>query len=70
VRRRDPAVLHAPIEEGHKSSALCHLANIAYRTGRTLEFDPVKETILGDPEASALLTREYRDPFRVTGGFV
>ena len=63
VRSRDSSKLHAEIEEGHKSSALCHLANIAYRVGRTLEFDPAAEKIVGDTEASSLLTRNYREPF-------
>ena len=36
MRSRKPGDLLAEIEEGHRSSALAHLANIAYRTGRTL----------------------------------
>ena len=31
---------HSPIAEGHKSTLLCHLANMAYRTGETLHCDP------------------------------
>jgi hypothetical protein len=33
VRSRKPAELYGPIEEGHVSSALCHLGNISYRIG-------------------------------------
>jgi hypothetical protein len=40
--------------------AIVHLSNIALRAGRSLDFDPRTETILGDPEASALLSRTYR----------
>ena len=47
------------------ASALAHLGNIAYRTGRTINFDPGKEEIIGDAEASALLTRPPRKPFVV-----
>jgi hypothetical protein len=65
VKSRDPGVLNAEIEEGHKSAALCHLANISYRLGRTIEFDPASEKCTGDKEANALLTREYREPFSV-----
>jgi predicted dehydrogenase len=54
---------NADIEEGHKSTRLCHLGNIAYRLGRTLRFDAKTETIIGDPEANKLLGREYRKPF-------
>lgn len=51
----------ADIATGHLSASLAHLANVATRVGRTLEFDPVSETIAGDPEADALLGRRYRD---------
>lgn len=46
---------------GHLSASLCHLGNIATRLGRTLQFDPVQESIIGDNEANALIQREYRD---------
>ena len=65
VRKRDPSILTAPVEEGVISAGLCHLANIAYRLGRTLTFDPKTETFPGDPEANKLTTREYRKPFVV-----
>lgn len=65
VRSRNPADLTAEIEEGHYSSALCHLANIAYRTGRTLTFDPQRERFVNDPDADKLLTRPYRPPYVV-----
>jgi predicted dehydrogenase len=55
----------ADIEEGHKSTRLCHLGNIAWRTGRTLAFDGSKETIAGDAEAAKLLGREYRKGFEL-----
>jgi predicted dehydrogenase len=51
---------HADIEINHLSTALCHLGNIATRVGRVVRFDPTGEKILGDPEAAALLRREYR----------
>ncbi|HFE53113.1 MAG TPA: twin-arginine translocation signal domain-containing protein [Bacteroidetes bacterium] len=65
VRARDPKLLNAPIEEGHISSALCHLANISYRLGRSLDFDPQKEQFIGDEEANVMLTRKYREPYVV-----
>ncbi len=51
---------HADIEEGHKSTLLCHLGNIAHRTGRELTIDPKNGHILNDPEAQSLWRREYR----------
>ena len=64
VRSRNPDDLGVEIEEGHYSSALCHLGNIAYRLGRTVNFDPVEETF-DDDEANAMLSRDYREPFAV-----
>ncbi len=54
---------NADIEEGHKSTRLCHLGNIALRLGRTIEFDAAAETCRGDAEANRLLSRTYRAPF-------
>jgi predicted dehydrogenase len=59
---RDGSRLSAPIEEGHRSVGLIHLANIAIRLGRSLDFDPQSEKIVGDDEATHLLTRNYREP--------
>lgn len=57
---RGEAKLAAEIEEGAKSTLICHLANIAYRTGRTIHFDPAKGHIARDKQAEALWDREYR----------
>jgi len=51
--------LHSPIEEGNKSNLLCHLGNIAQRTGRTLNIDPVTGQIMNDPGAMKLWSRSY-----------
>ncbi|HAX42633.1 MAG TPA: gfo/Idh/MocA family oxidoreductase [Solibacterales bacterium] len=65
VRSRDANHIHAEIEQTFLSTALCHLGNIAYRTGRDLRFDPTALTFPGDAEANRLLTREYRAPYIV-----
>ena len=56
---------NADIEEGHKSTRLCHLGNIAYRVGRSIKFDDKTETIINDDEANKLLGRAYRSKFAV-----
>ena len=63
VKARKPELLHAPVVEGHLSSALCHLGNISYRLGRALTVDPATETLGKDAEANAMLSRDYRSPF-------
>ena len=65
MRSRKQADLNAPIEEGAISTMLVHLANISYRLGRTLNFDPQTYTCPGDKEATAMFTRSYRAPFVV-----
>ena len=51
---------NADILEGLRSVSLIHLANIALRTGRSLDFDTTNNQITGDEEANRLLTRTYR----------
>jgi len=59
TRVREGKLDSSPIAEGHKSVLLCHLANIAWRSGRVLTTDKRNGHILGDPEAMALWGREY-----------
>lgn len=63
VRSRNPQRLTADIAEGHLSSSLCYLGNIAYQTERTLRFDPPSERFIDNEDANRLLTRDYRAPF-------
>ncbi len=56
------------IEIGHRSATLIHLANIVARTGRPVRFDPTAEQILDNPEANALIRREYRDHWATPKG--
>jgi predicted dehydrogenase len=65
VRSRDHTKLNAEIEIGARSAAFCHLANIAYRVGRTLRMSDATGRFLGDEEANAMMTRHYRAPYVV-----
>jgi hypothetical protein len=51
--------INAPILEGHKSTLLPQLGNIAYRVGRALNCNAVNGHILNDKEAMNLWGREY-----------
>jgi len=55
----------ADIEIAHRSTNTCHLGNIAYKIGRKLQWDAEAETFKNDPEANALLSREYRPGFEL-----
>ncbi len=57
---REGQPLRAEIEEGQKSTQLCHLGNIAWRTGHTIHFDPVKRKVIDDRAANAMMARKYR----------
>ncbi len=43
----------------------CHLANIAIRLGRELNWDPTKREIIGDDQANAFLSRESRKGYAI-----
>jgi predicted dehydrogenase len=51
------------VEIGHNSMIGCHLANIAFRTGRVVHWDAAREQIKGDPEAQKLVLKPYRAPW-------
>jgi predicted dehydrogenase len=63
VKSRNRQNLHAEILEGHLSTSLCHLGNIACRLKRTLHFSPDAEKFVNDSEADTYLTKMYRAPF-------
>jgi hypothetical protein len=65
IRKRDHAILNAEIEIGARSAAYCHLANIAYRVGRSLRMAQSTGRFIGDQEANSMLTRDYRAPYVV-----
>jgi predicted dehydrogenase len=57
---REGRKLNSEIEEGQQATLLCHLGNIAWRTGHTINFDPKTQKIVDDKAATALTKREYR----------
>lgn len=67
VRSRQPPV--SPVDIGHRVITACHLGNIAMRLKRKITWDPVKEEIVGDPEAgnSIYVRRPQRAPYLVQG---
>ena len=54
-----------PVDIAVRTDTICHLTNICTRLGRKLRWDPKKEDFINDPEASRLLTRAIRSPWRL-----
>jgi predicted dehydrogenase len=65
IRSGKDETLNCDIKEGHLSCVLPHLANISYRLGRELKFNGATEKFINDPQADAMLTRNYRKPYVV-----
>ncbi len=63
VRSGNAHKLTCDILQGHMSTVLPHLGNIAYRVGETLEFNGEFEKFIDNQEANMLLTRKYRHPY-------
>lgn len=63
IKSRRPTV--TPVETGHHSAIPGHLGLIALKTGRRIRWDAAAETIIGDPEAGRLLSRDYRAPWKL-----
>jgi predicted dehydrogenase len=61
VKSRKPTI--TPVETAHHSAVPGHLGLIAMWTGRKIKWDVQREVIIGDTEASKLLSREYRKPW-------
>ena len=58
--RRKPV---SDIEIGHRSTTMSLLGILSWKLGRSVKWDGEKEYCPGDPEANALLRRDYRQPW-------
>ncbi|MFT5524184.1 MAG: myo-inositol 2-dehydrogenase/D-chiro-inositol 1-dehydrogenase [Pirellulaceae bacterium] len=52
-------------EAAHYTSSIMHLANVAIRTGRTIQFDPKTERAIGDEEANRIINQPMRAPWHL-----
>jgi hypothetical protein len=48
---------------GHRSATVCHLGNIAIRSQKKVNWDPVKEQVIGDDDLAHMTSRPYRAPW-------
>jgi predicted dehydrogenase len=53
------------VEVGHTSMIACHLGNMAFRLGRRVNWNAATEKVAGDPEATKLVLKDYRAPWKL-----
>jgi predicted dehydrogenase len=63
VKTRQPTI--TPVETAHHSAIPGHLGLISMLVKRKIKWDAAKEEIVGDSDASKLLTRGYRSPWKL-----
>ena len=56
---------NAPVEVGHRSVSVCHLANLVRELNRPLHWDPADEQFVDDSEANSLLDRPRRKGYEL-----
>ena len=61
IKSRQPPI--SDLASAHKTAIACHLANISMRVGRIVTWDDASQQIVGDADASRLLTKTYRSPW-------
>ncbi|NQU25522.1 MAG: Gfo/Idh/MocA family oxidoreductase [Candidatus Nealsonbacteria bacterium] len=65
IREGNRRGLNAPVEIGHRSATVCHLANIVMELNRKLEWDPEAEQFVDDDQANRMANRPARSPWRI-----
>jgi predicted dehydrogenase len=60
--RKNP---RSDVEIGHNSMIACHLGNMAQRLGRKVRWDVENERVIDDAEAQKMVTKDYRDPWKL-----
>jgi hypothetical protein len=63
VKSRKPTI--TPVQVAHHSTIPGHLGLISMLVGRKVHWDVAKEEILNDPQATELLSRPYRAPYKL-----
>jgi len=63
VKSRETPVSN--VDDAVRSDLISHVSNIAIRCGRKVTWDPLKEQFAGDPEATRMMTRAMREPWKI-----
>jgi predicted dehydrogenase len=64
VKAKDKKLLSCTTEDAWKSTTTVQLATAAFYTGSEIKWDAASETIKGNPAATELLARKYRDGYK------
>jgi predicted dehydrogenase len=56
---------NSPVEKGAFATILAHSANISFRTGTKVVYDPASRKFTGNPEADKYLQPLYRSPWKI-----
>ena len=64
VRNKDKNIINSSPEDAFQSTASVQLAMISYNTGSLVKWDQTKNEIIGNPQATKLMTREYRKKYK------
>jgi predicted dehydrogenase len=63
---RDHSVTtHSPVEKGAFATILAHMANISFRSGTRVVYDPAKRSFVNNPEADKYIRANYRAPWKL-----
>jgi predicted dehydrogenase len=63
VKSRKPTI--TPVETAHHSTIPGHLGLISMLVGRKIKWDSEKQEVIGDAEATKLMSRPYRAPWKL-----
>jgi predicted dehydrogenase len=67
VRVKDPGRVTCTVQDGFASTTAVQLAMIAFNTGTIVKWDNQRNTVIDNPEAAALLKRQYRGNWQHPG---
>ncbi len=63
IKSRGPTA--SPLESAIRSDTISHLSELCIRLGRPIQWDPQKEQIVNDSDATKLLDRPLREPWKL-----
>jgi predicted dehydrogenase len=63
--RDGSSATNSPIEKGAFATILAHMANISFRTGTMVVYDPVQRSFVNNQQADGFLSKNYRAPWKL-----